>query len=183
MKAKVTFGDVAKVAQDVQKRGTELWATMCLFVAVAASGAFTGAKSDEGKALKLVFKENETSHEKATETNLNTIGAYRSAKSVINAAARYGVGILDAKGNARGKSEVEGDLKKVRQPQSAFTTIQRSFSAIEGKLAEVTDRGEAAIMFGLAKQCFEKVKERCGTVMEVKTAQVEQAVQKEPKAA
>jgi hypothetical protein len=156
----VLFAEVVKVAVEQMKGGTKLWNTFAACVATQAKAEFAAAPSEEpkGKTLRDWFK----SHEEATANEkdgvkLNTIGAYRSTKSVIAAAARYGVAIVDQKGNVRGKTEVEKEIKDLRQPEAAIKTVERSITAITGKYEAVTDPVEITAMYAMTKKLFEAI--------------------------
>jgi hypothetical protein len=166
---KVVFADVAKVATDVQKRGVELWSMVALFVMGELAAQFKAGKDEEkpAESLKAKFKENEEQYKKATEVNLNSIGAYRSAKSVAVAASRYGVSIVE-KGNPVGKTEVEGKIKELREPQSDITTISRAFVTIQGKVSALTDKGDVSIAYGLAKKCMDVVEAKAAELLKPK---------------
>lgn len=177
MNPKVTFADVAKCAQDMVKRGADLWNTAVLFATSTLSDSIKSAATDEGKALKAAWQEHEAGYKKEHDVNLNTIGAYRSAKSVVSAAARYGVPLLD-KGKPRGKTEVEGAIKDVREKPSAVATITRSFTTIDGKLADVAGAQEWAIVYTQAQAMFQKIGKMAGEAMKAKPSEIAKQAEK-----
>lgn len=186
----VTFAMVAKEAQAMVKQGSNLWNTFVLFTMSHAKDAFSQGKDDQGKALKAIFKENEEAFKEDKEVNLNTIGAYRSAKSVIVAAARYGVPVLEVNKdgkvvseNPRGKSEVEGAINDLREAEPTIETIKRSFTAIGNKLPKIENKTDAAVVYSLAKKTLEQATEVAERLMKVKSpAKVDEAAEKLVKA-
>lgn len=182
--AVVTFKQVVKEAQASVKTSTGLWNTMVMFVHDQLSDQFKAGKDEtpQGKGLKEAFKENEERVKVEDKVALNTIGAYRSTKSVISAACRYGVSIT-ANGKARGKTDVEKEIDLLREPEAPIKTIERSFKAIMGKCDKVTDHIEVRAMYATAAQCMEMVKKHAATVLEVKGTKLEKTLATEKIAA
>lgn len=181
MKTKVTFAQVYDVAVDSQKRVVLLWNTVALFAASTLTDQIkkaSGPEGDKGEALRAAFKgyetEAETAHgEKAVK--LNEIGAYRSAKSVISAAARYGVPLME-KGKVRGKTEVEKAVKDLREKPTPLENFNRALTMAENVVKEIGDKADIAVAYGRTKALLEKVTAIAKEKMGVK--EVDKAAQK-----
>lgn len=173
---KVTFDQVAKAATDLQQRGANLWTLSVTFAVTAMTAAIKTAHEDEGEALRDAWKLHEAQYKSSNEVNLNTIGAYRSAKSVISAAARYNVPLVE-KDKVRGKTEVEKAIDAVREKQSAAATIQRSLTTVDNKLAEVTKSNELAAVYllidALHKKCAQMIEKAGVKKSDIKKAKEE----------
>lgn len=173
--SKLTFSTIVAEATAIQKGGTKLWNTMVEVCMATSQAAFKAGASDEGKSLKEWFKTEEEKVKKEKEINLNTIGAYRSTKSVIVAAARYGVAVMEGD-KVRGKTEVEKATADLRQPEAPITSITRSFKTIDGKIDAVDDAMACHAMYSLAKLTLDKVTKRAAAVLKLKGAKLEKAL-------
>jgi hypothetical protein len=166
---KVTFEQVGNAAQEMITRGETLWVKMVSFALTALPAAIKAAPDDR-KALSEAFQQHEAEYkEKHENANLNAIGAYRSAKSIIGAAAHYKVPLVE-KGKVRGKSEVEKAIKDVREKPSAIATVVRSCTTIDGKLDELAG-GDWAVAYSTIKTLFDKVTKKAEEVLKAKGKQ------------
>ena len=180
MKA-VMFKEVATIAVAQAAGGTKLWNAFAQCVATQAAAEFKAAPSEqpEGKSLREWFKAQEEAVKNEKDgPNLNTIGAYRSTKSVIAAAARYGVAIVE-NGHVRGKTEVEKAIKELRQPEPAIKTVERSITAITGKFEAVVDPVEVTAMYAMTKKLLAAITGHTQKVLEIKdVAKLEKQAEK-----
>ena len=134
-----SFDDVVKLARASEGKAGQLWTAMVLF-------CMDRAPADD-KAAKELFK----AHEKQEErVKLQTIGAYRSAKSVIVAALKFGV-TLNVGDKVRGKTEVEKEIKDLKEPEAPLATIQRCIELANKKMPAITGKDDAMVVYGLAR--------------------------------
>lgn len=126
---KGSFGAIVKICENLKAQGAGLWSAVVLFAVTNCADAIKAAPSEnpQGKTLREAFKDREQEVKKSHDgLVMNTIGAYRSAKSVVSAAARYGVALIGKDGNPLGKTEVEEGIKALREKARAVDTIDRA---------------------------------------------------------
>lgn len=181
MKQAGSFTEVVKICVNLKTQGAGLWSAMVLFAVASLADAIKAAPSEDpqGKTLKEGFRDREAEVKKEKDgLVLNSIGAYRSAKSVISAAARYNVPLLGEKGVVRGKTEVEEAIAQLREKSTPLTTIARSATTIENKLKEVDSKQDIAGAFALINGIREACIRKAATLMDVSADKAEAAIAK-----
>jgi len=134
---------VAEVKAE-QKKGVNVWTHMVRFVACDVGG-------DE-EAVKAAFKAQEADY-KDKGINLPEMGSYRSSKSVCCTAVKLGIALLVGD-KVRGKTEVEKDIKALKEKELPIDTIKRAFTLIGKKIGECNSVEEANTIYMLAKDAF-----------------------------
>lgn len=134
------FITALKAVVAAESKASNFWSNLVLFV------KDTNPKDEE--ALKVAF----TSEEKAqnvTKKKLSSFGAYRSAKSVIFAALKHDVALMDGE-KVRGKTEVEKDIKALKADGKSaidkYKHVITSANALADQLETEADLGEAFIL-------------------------------------
>lgn len=120
-----------KAVVAIEAKGSNFWQNLVLFVA--------DVKPADEAALKVAFG-HEEKQQTVTKKKLSTFGAYRSAKSVIFAALKCDVALMDGE-KVRGKTEVEKDIKAAKADgkteldkfKSAMNTATLIAIKLEGK--------------------------------------------------
>lgn len=162
MNLKEKFSEIVTLAKQTEARGAKLWNSMVEFA--------VGTGVNDAETLKATFKNHEKEQKDAPKgVNLQSIGAYRSAKSVILAATTHGVQVMVG-GKVRGKTEVEKELRAMKEPEATIATIQRSIELAVKKLAEVTEKDDAMTAFQLADMLRKKAEEHARRFVEHRKA-------------
>lgn len=152
------FESAIKAALRINKQVGSFWKDLVLF-------AVESNPKDE-EQLKEAFSvaEKEARTTVAKGTKLSNIAAYRSAKSVILAAYRNDVAVVNAEGVVRGKTEVEKDIKAVKAEGKTeldrFKSLMNSLSAVSVKFER---KDEYATAFMLVKEECDKIAEKLAT--------------------
>lgn len=156
------FSEIVTLAKQSEARGAKLWNSMVEFA------VSTG--TNDAEALKDTFKNHEKAQKDAPKgVNLQSIGAYRSAKSVILSATKHGVQIMVG-GKVRGKTDVEKELRSLKEPEAAIATIQRSIELAAKKIADLTEKDDAMTAFQLADMLRKKAEEHARQYVEHRMA-------------
>lgn len=141
------FHQIGDAAVATQKRGDGLWNHFAKYVDEVKPDSLSGEelKAKMSETLKHDEKVYRKMHPKTPK--LGTIGAYRSAKSVILAAIEQGISLVDGEGKVRGKTEIEKQLKELKvekTPMEKFRLMHSSLSAIASVLTDSAELKEAA---------------------------------------
>lgn len=107
----------------VDESASDWWGGLVSYVVGSLGG---NIESEE--ARKSLFKDTIEAEYKSEVDSKTMPGAYRSAKSVINKAAKYGVELLAEDGTARGKSEVEKECAELAK--ASKTNVDKLLSAL-----------------------------------------------------
>lgn len=138
------FDKAADAAVSMQKKGTGMFGNLVMFVSEKAETHCVVHKDD----LAAMFKEREAIYQKEHKNapSLGSVGAYRSAKSVLLSAVEYSIPIKEINGKPRGKTDIEKDIKDAKAPKpdiEKFYTAMSTASNVADKLHTHTDIGLA----------------------------------------
>lgn len=141
------FEKAAGAAMSMVKKGEGMFGFLVQFVVATMANA-TCKEEERADVLKEEFKDNENAYAKAHEKQpkLSTVGSYRSAKSVLVQAVEKHVVLLDGKGKPRGKTDIEKELKELKEeknPLEKFRTAMHTATNVADKLENDTDVGLA----------------------------------------
>jgi len=143
--SKSNFEMLVAEAKLEQKKGVNVWTHMVRFA------SFDVAPLNE-EGLKAAFKVQEQKY-KEQGVNLPELGSYRSSKSVVVTAVKLGIAIMVGD-KVRGKTEVEKDIKALKEKEQPIDTIKRAFTLIGKKIGECNSVEEANTIYMLAKDAF-----------------------------
>jgi hypothetical protein len=133
----ISFADIGSSLEKISKAEEGFYPKLASYV----HQLVTAGKDAEG--IKATLKEDEKAYEKAKGFKASSVGAYRSAKSVILKAVENGVSLVDDKGKALGKSALEKaiaecgdeDAKASKTPEEkcmiALATFRSCYSSID----------------------------------------------------
>lgn len=131
------------------KSGNNFWNSIALF-----------ANEHYGKGLEEAFRINEIDAESSIKglagIRLQTLGAYRSAKSVIRSANKLNIKVV-VDGKVRGKTEVEQDIKSQKQDKPALDKFRTSMTTATTLADGVETSEELGQAFMLAKALTDKL--------------------------
>lgn len=144
--SKSNFEMLVAEAKLEQKKGSNVWTHMVRFAVMDVSLV------DGADALKDAFKAQEQKY-KEQGVNLPEMGSYRSSKSVVVSAFKLGVPVMVG-GKVRGKTEVEKDIKALKEKEQPIDTIKRAYTLIGKKIGECNSVEEANTIYMLAKDAF-----------------------------
>lgn len=140
------------VVGTLNKKGEGLWGLLCLF-AHETRGVDANGKDNkmEGEALKAVFVANEKVASKDMRTDMNKNSTYRVAKGILVAAVEADLSLVDSDGKARGKTDLENELKDLKVAKSPLEKFQTAVASAS-KLVDKLDPADHATAYLLAKQ-------------------------------
>jgi hypothetical protein len=146
---------ICKSVQTVAKNSGTLWAA----VAMMAENDFHGRSLDVD-TLKACFKSFEENAAKELKWSLTADPrgqTYRGCKSVAKNAIEKDIPLLTTDGKVRGKSEVEKDLKGLKEKETPAETVKRCSALIQKKIKEMgesadTTHQEACIAYALIEE-------------------------------
>jgi hypothetical protein len=142
------FQKAAAAVKTLNSKGNSMWGAL---VAFALDASTNGAS-----ALKDNFKIEERLAAATMRVEMGKNSTYKVAKSVIVRATEMGIPLVDKDGKARGKTDVEADIKLGKEEKSAsekFKVAMNTATSIAAKL-EAKDIPVAA---GLVKELLEKI--------------------------
>lgn len=145
-----SFEEVAKIAKAANAKATGLWAAMVRF---ADTQGLHVAGEDMAKEI---FKAKEKAVDEGSKVKLQAITAYRSSKSVIISAVKFGIPLTSGPGKVRGKTDVEKDIKAMREPESAIETVRRAVDLAMKKVDALTTKEETTLAYQLAQAFLSK---------------------------
>jgi hypothetical protein len=147
---------VIEVKAAVKREGT-LWSAMVLNAVIDLTGYALPFDT-----LKEGIKAQEQEVKANSKVDLQSSGAYRSNKAVILGAIKLGVALRNEDDSIRGKSEVEKEIKSLKEKETPLASIKRLCTQLEGKIKELSDNGNAnhqdvAIAYSLIQANFKAV--------------------------
>ena len=156
--AKYNFDTAAKYAVDSEKKAGNLWNNLAGYIGELA-------QFHDVENVKSVLKNREKEYGDIHKVKLSTIGAYRSAKSVALKAVSLGVTLLTENGDARGKTEVEKDIKDSKEDKPVIDKIQSSCNTLSALLDQLADVDDARMALIMIDQLRDKASVAIGTLM------------------
>lgn len=142
---KSNFEMLVAEAKLEQKKGVNVWTHMVRFAVLDVPRTGDDVLKDAFKAQEQKYKEQ--------GVNLPEMGSYRSSKSVVMSAFKLGVPVMVGD-KVRGKTEVEKDIKALKEKELPIDTIKRAFTLIGKKIGECNSVEEANTIYMLAKDAF-----------------------------
>ena len=155
---KYNFETAAKYAVDASKKEGNLWNNLAGYIGELA-------QFHDVENIKSVLKNREKEYSDLHKVKLSSIGAYRSAKSVALKAVSLGVALLNENGEARGKTEVEKDIKDNKEDKPVIDKIQSTCNTLNALLEQLADVDEARMALIMIDQLREKAAVAIGTLM------------------
>lgn len=107
---------------------------------------------DQPQSIKTQFKDWEKEYKDGTMLPLP--GAWRSAKSVINSAVKYGVPLFNEGGQHRGKTAVEQEIKSRKNSDKEHDDPQAKLEQMIGNAKAYADKHELGF-FATIKSMYE----------------------------
>lgn len=156
--AKYNFDTAAKYAVDSEKKAGNLWNNLAGYIGELA-------QFHDVENVKSVLKNREKEYADLHKVKLSSIGAYRSAKSVAIKAVSLGVALLNDNGDARGKTEVEKDIKDNKEDKPVIDKIQSTCNTLNSLLDQLADIDEARMALIMIDQLRDKAGVAIGTLM------------------
>lgn len=151
------FENIVTLTKESGKNVIGLWNEFVLFV---TEDLRTTVEND----AKAAFKEKEKQTKEKDKFSLQEVGAYRSAKSVIMSALRYDIALADSQGKARGKTEIEKEIKDRKEPEAPIDTIKRSMSILDKKIPALTTKGDISLAYMLVKGAWDAINAKTAEV-------------------
>lgn len=149
------------------KSGNTLWHAMVMRAEVEF--ARSGDGEQESKRVRDLFKGDEDAAKNEHKVSLNDHGAYRSNKSVIGSAIKLGVALRNAAGVPRGKTEVEKEIKGLKEAESPLETIKKSALLQSKKLKQMREEGctsyAANLAFATIKAAYDEASKLAGDLL------------------
>ena len=155
---KYNFETAAKYAVDASKKEGNLWSNLAGYIGEVA-------QFHDVDNVKSVLKNREKEYGDIHKVKLSTIGAYRSAKSVALKAVSLGVTLLSDNGEARGKTEVEKDIKDSKEDKPVIDKIQSTCNTMSALLEQLADVDDARLALIMIDQLREKASVAIGVIM------------------
>lgn len=155
---KYNFETAAKYAVDSEKKAGNLWNNIAGYVGELA-------QFHDADNISSVLKNKETEYSTIHKTKLSTIGAWRSAKSVCMSAVKVGVALLNENGEARGKSDVEKDVRALKEEKPVIDKIQSTCNTLSALLEQLADVDDARMALIMIDQLRDKAGVAIGTLM------------------
>lgn len=155
---KYNFETAAKYAIDSEKKAGNLWNNLAGYIGELA-------QFHDVENIKSVLKNREKEYGEINKVKLSTIGAYRSAKSVALKAVSLAVNLLNENGEARGKSEVEKDIKDNKEDKPVIDKIQSTCNTLNALLDQLADVDDARMALIMIDQLRDKAGVAIGTLM------------------
>ena len=146
---KYTFETAAKYAVDASKKEGNLWSNLAGYIGELA-------QFHDVENVKIVLKNREKEYSDLHKVKLSSIGAYRSAKSVALKAVSLAVNLLSDNGEARGKSEVEKDIKDNKEEKPVADKLQTAANTMNSIMDQIMDLDDARIAIILVDMLREK---------------------------
>jgi hypothetical protein len=149
---------ICKSVQAVAKNSGTLWTAIVMM----AEHDFHG-RSLDADTLKACFKSFEENAAKELKWSLTADArgqTYRACKSVAKNAIEKDIPLLTPDGKVRGKSEVEKDLKDLKEKETPAETIKRCSALIQKKIHGLSEgcgvtHQEACILYALLEENLE----------------------------
>lgn len=139
------FLTAANAAMVVQQKGDSLYKYLALYAAPFIAAPAVNVRP----MLEAGFKSQEMAFYETTKNRVGKLAAYRSNKSVLLAAAEYGIVLLDGDGKVKGKTAVEKEIKEAKgekTPMEKFKVVMGTLATVADKLVMEGDLGEAALL-------------------------------------
>ena len=146
---KYNFETAAKYAVDASKKEGNLWSNLSGYIGELA-------QFHDVENVKIVLKNREKEYSDLHKVKLSSIGAYRSAKSVALKAVSLAVNLLTDNGEARGKSEVEKDIKDNKEEKPVADKLQTAANTMNSIMDQIMDLDDARIAIILVDMLREK---------------------------
>lgn len=147
--SKYNFETAAKYAVDASKKEGNLWSNLAGYIGELA-------QFHDVENVKIVLKNREKEYSDLHKVKLSSIGAYRSAKSVALKAVSLAVNLLTDNGEARGKSEVEKDIKDNKEEKPVADKLQTAANTMNSIMDQIMDLDDARIAIILVDMLREK---------------------------
>lgn len=142
------FEAALKAVVKIEATQGNFWKSLVLFVKDVAP-------KDED-ALKDAFTREEKA-QNVTKKKLSSFGAYRSAKSVVFAALKHDVALMDGE-NVRGKTEVEKDIKALKgDTKTEFEKFQHVITSATAIADKLESKDDVAAAFMLVKSLMDSL--------------------------
>lgn len=138
MSVQERFTKIATYVKSLDRKGGQVWQLVAEYVKGLAC-------PDE--EIRQHFAEAEEDVKKAHKVTLASNATYRSAKAVALKARENGVPLLDENGKARGKSEIEGENKAIKQ-----ATAPEKEGEEEGETATISNVERLILAWGVASE-------------------------------
>ena len=147
---------VIEVKAAVKREGT-LWSAMVLNAVIDLTGYALPFDT-----LKEGIKAQEQEVKANSKVDLQSSGAYRSNKAVILGAIKLGVALRNEDDSIRGKSEVEKEIKSLKEKETPLASIKRLCTQLEGKIKELSEDpnvnpNDVAVAFSLIQANFKTI--------------------------
>lgn len=160
---KYQFENAAASAIQAQKKESNLWSNLAGYIGELA-------QFHDVENVKSVLKNREKEYSDLHKVKLSTIGAYRSAKSVAFKAVSLGVALLNDNGDARGKTEVEKDIKDSKEDKPVIDKIQSTCNTLNALLEQLDNVDDAR----MALIMIDQLRDKAGVAIGVLLAEDEQ---------
>lgn len=132
-----------EVAARMQRNGVSLWGSLAVALA-----QYVDTKDVDGAKACIKVGEDEYVQAHPKGAKPSELSAYRSAKSVALAAVKGCIALVDEAGKARGKTEVEGDIKAGKDEKTPIQKLSHTLKTMEALVqqCEGADYAEARKM-------------------------------------
>lgn len=143
------FNKAADSVSVLKKKGEGLWASLALAVHEWRSTQDAPATEDGAKEM-FTSEEKRINKEKLVVMGENS--TYRVCKSVLLAAVRYDIPLVDADGKARGKTDVEAAVKDEKGAKSPAEKFKAALANATKAVDKMEEKEELEMAYLLAKE-------------------------------
>lgn len=153
------YATAAKAVKSLGKAGASLWVSLVMFAMTQQEDRVE--QPVKGTDMKPMFKAAETAASVEHKVKMGENSTYRVAKGVIVQAVSLGVALVDEKGKPRGKTDIEDELKGLKDEKPAidkFKATMATATALAAKLDAKDTVMAAAMVSDLRKSLLESLK-------------------------
>jgi len=151
------FQGAVKAVKSLGKAGASLWSSLVMFAMTLQDG--DPVQPDVNTDMKGAFKKAELVASIESKVAMAENSTYRAAKSVITNAVAAGILLTDDKGKPRGKTEIEDELKALKEEKTELEKFKSSI-ATASKIAAKLDAKDIVLAATLANDLFKLLREK-----------------------
>ena len=125
------YVNATKAVKAIDKKTGGLWTALGLFT---VDISYANGLPAVGTDIKPAFQSQEKQASVEVSVEMASNSTYRVAKSVLVNCVAAGISIVDGKGKLRGKTELEDELKALKEPKSALEKLTAAMAIVDKQL-------------------------------------------------